>query len=555
MSLVANEVSEQTFELRRYLAVLRARKLTIILTTLLVVGAVLLFSWRQTPLYHAEARVLVHPLSSSPVTSAYPVLLNLETERQIAASAPVAARVAKDLKLGESPTQLLRNVEVNAVTDSEVVTIGYTSPSAARAKQISNSFALHYIQYRKGQALESLLLAQGDIKKRIDTATSHLGELASQISDARNEADEDLLTTLDSERTALIAQLGVLQERFDSLQPESSITVAAGDVIQPAFAPLSPSSPNYQKNGGLALFLGLGLGVFIAFMRERLDDRFRDSSDLEQSLGVPVLATVPKFKVERARRKNALPGLIVSQQPQGVASEAFRALRTNLQFVVSQRNAKTLVVTSASSQEGKTSTTSNLGMVFAKAGKRVVLISADMRKPTLEKYFGVTKGAGLSMWLAGADEDMWDVAQDASVPNLKVVSCGPVPPNPAELLTSPRFVQLVEALEKDADVILIDSPPILPVADASIMASKVGGVILVINSGVTSRSVAIRARAELERAGVPIIGTVLNAFQPSSSSYYYQPYYRGEYANKNYHSSRLNGGDHLVPEPSTTNTR
>jgi capsular exopolysaccharide synthesis family protein len=525
-------ISEQetTFELREYLGILRAHKLPIVITTLAAFGAAMLFSWLQTPKYHAEVRVLVRPMTTSATASAFPVPLNLETERQVASSIPVANKVVKDLALDQSATDLLETLDVTPVADSEVLVIGFTAPSAKAAGEVANSFALSFINYRQSQALDTLISAQEDIKKRITAAGSRLSGLTGQISKANGKGDEELATTLDSERTALIVQMGGLQDRYDGLQSETSITVAAGEVIEPAVAPSSPSSPDYKKNGGIALFLGLGLGILIAFVRERLDDRFRGGADVEQSMGVPVLATVPKFKVEIARRRrDGVLSLIVAQQPQGMAAEAFRTLRTNLQFAASQRDAKSFVMSSASAREGKSSTTANLGMVLAKAGKRVVLISADMRKPTLENYFGITSKTGLSMWLSGTVEDPWEVAQDAGVPNIKIVACGPVPGNPAELLTSPRFSELIETLERGSDVVLIDSPPVLPVADASIMASRVGGAILIIHSGVTPRSAAMRAREELERAGAPIVGTVLNAFDPSNSAYYYRPYYYGDY--------------------------
>lgn len=554
--MAINDGREQPFDLREYLSILRTRKLIIIATTLGVLSLAMLFSWRQTPLYQAEATVLVHPLTSSPTaTTSIPVPLNLETERQIASSAPVAERVVKDLALDESSTQLLEDLDVTGVTDSEVLVLGYTAPSAGQAQEISNSFAQNYVDFRRSQALDSLLSAQRDIKKRIDSDSSRLSDLTGQIADARAANDRDLTSTLNSQRTALIVRLGSLQERYDNLQPESSITVAAGQVIQPAIEPLSASSPDYKRNGAGALVLGFGLGIFLAFTRERLDDRFRGSTDVEQAMRVPVLATVPKFKVETGRRrKDTTLGLVVARHPQGMAAEAFRTLRTNLQFAASQRGTKTFVVSSASAKEGKSSITANLGIVLAKTGKRVVLISADMRKPTLERYFGVGKHEGLATWLAGEGENPWEIAHDSAFQNVKVVPCGPVPADPAELLTSRRFVELVNSLEESSDVILIDSPPILPVADASIMAAKVGDLILVINSGFTTRSTATRARDEIERAGVSMVGSVLNAFDPTTSSYNYGRNY-GAYAYAQPSPPQPNGNGHPTDKPSNPKTR
>jgi capsular exopolysaccharide synthesis family protein len=201
------------------------------------------------------------------------------------------------------------------------------------------------------------------------------------------------------------------------------------------------------------------------------------------------------------------------------------------------------MVTSASAGEGKTVTTANLGVVLAQAGRRVIMVSSDMRRPTLENYFQIDgRDAGLSNWLSSADDDLWQYLRDPGIPNLRVLPCGPTPSHPAELLSTPQLVELVDLLEKNADLVLFDSPPTLAVADASIIASRVGGIVLVIDTTATHRSAAVAARQHVERAGGTILGTVSNAFDPTSATGYYYSTYEYSESDRDGKSSSNGGG-------------
>lgn len=522
--------ADESADLRHYLGILKSRKWTILVVTAVVIAAALLLSYRQTPLYRAEARVLVNPLPSAIVTTvpnqlAAPV--NLQTEKEVVASVPVAQLVAEELDVAD-PTELLDDLEVEALADTEVLVVTYTSPDARIAARAANSFAENYIRFRVRQALESVITTRSSVEDRIDATRDNLEGLAERIERARKAEDDALVSTLETERTALVARLGVLQERLEGVQTEDSVRLAAGDVIEPATRPAAPSSPDHVVNGLLAAIAGVVLGTGLAFFRERLDDKFRGRADIERALEAPVLAAVPKFRPGKGASAKPFE-LMVAAEPKGTASEAYRTLRTSVQFIASQQGIRSLLITSPSAGEGKTSTTSNLGAALAQAGKRVILLSADMRRPTLERFFGVRNRHGLSTWLLGedVDDDPMSLLQDSDVPNLRILACGPVPSNPAELLASPRLARLLNELELNADMVLVDSPPVLPVADAAILASHVGGSILVVDAAASHRSATLHAKEALERVGTGVIGTVLNAFDPGTSPYdYYYPYYR-----------------------------
>jgi capsular exopolysaccharide synthesis family protein len=238
-----------------------------------------------------------------------------------------------------------------------------------------------------------------------------------------------------------------------------------------------------------------------------------------------MLATIPSYGSRK--RAGKAKAIVTLSQPKGAASEAYRSLRTNLQYTAIQRGIKTLLVTSAAAGEGKTVTTVNLAAALALSGQRVIVVSADLRRPTLEKYFGLDRGEGLSSWLVSDQDNLWSLIQDPDIRNLRVLPSGPIPGNPAELLTSARAAQLVEMLAANADFVLFDSPPVLGLADSAILASRVDGVLLIVDAGTSHSSAGARAKEEVERAGGTIVGCLLNAFDPSGSPYYY---YESSYA-------------------------
>jgi capsular exopolysaccharide synthesis family protein len=509
--------SEQPLDLREYLAVIRARKVTIIVTLVFVIALALAATFRQTPLYRASARLLVKPISSDSFYIAPP---NLETEAEVFASEPVAVVAQERLESDSSVGALLSGLDVEPITETEVLVVNYTSPDPEVASDVANAFAFAYIDYKQEQALRELQAAEDAVQKDIDRIRQRLSQTTTDLRQARRSGDRTLVQTLDGERGAQIARLGVMQQSLDDIQPERSVETGGGQVIEGASVPGSPFSPNYVRNASFGAFLGLLLGIGLAFLRDRLDDRFRSRKDLERALGAPVLATVPRFD------RSKVGSLAVVDSPQGAASEAYRTLRTNVQFLAAQHGTKSILITSPSPGEGKTITCANLGVALAQAGLRVIVVSADLRRPMIEQVLAIPNDTGLSLWLIGREPDPWDHLERPGIANLRALPSGPIPPNPAELLASERFRSLADLLEENSDVVLYDSPPTLGLADSVNIAARAQGTILVVDAGATGRSHAIHAKEELERVGTRIIGTVLNSLDlQGSPTYYYSASY------------------------------
>ncbi|KLU66134.1 tyrosine-protein kinase YwqD [Desulfosporosinus acididurans] len=221
--------------------------------------------------------------------------------------------------------------------------------------------------------------------------------------------------------------------------------------------------------------------------------------------------------------------LITVEQAKSPVSEAFRTFRTNVQFTSVDSETKKIMITSAGPREGKSSTVANLAVSMAQTGKSVLIIDADLRNPTQHKLFGLDNSRGLSMALV-QEYELDTFIQESSVPGIMVLTGGPIPPNPAELVGSKRMKRLIEEVSGQFDIILIDTPPIVAVTDAAILAQEVDGVILVVASAEVNRDYAQRAKEQLDKVGAKILGAVLNKADLKTSEYYYYYYYHGSEA-------------------------
>lgn len=227
----------------------------------------------------------------------------------------------------------------------------------------------------------------------------------------------------------------------------------------------------------------------------------------------------------RVHMNGAMPsgGPVTWEDPKSVAAEAYRILRTNLQFTHPDRPLKSVLVTSPTVGDGKSTVTANLAVSFAQAGRRTIVVNADLRRPSVHKLFHVPEGVGLTSVLVG-QATVEEALRETEAPDVRLLTAGPMPPNPAELLESQRMRTVMKELEEHADVILYDAPPVTVVTDAGLLAPHVGGCLLVISLGVTQREMARAAAEQLERVGGRILGAVVNRVNHGSGYYYYYYY-------------------------------
>ena len=292
-------------------------------------------------------------------------------------------------------------------------------------------------------------------------------------------------------------------------------------IVEAAAAPGSPVRPRVWLDTFLGAAVGLMLAAGLVALFEYMDDTVKSPQDVE-ALGLSALGGVVRFR----RRKDHPADALVGARSHHPAAEAYRMVRTNVQFSTLDRPAQTLLITSANPGEGKTTTAVNLGIVMAQAGRRVVLVDSDLRRPMLHRFLGVPNDEGLTNLLLSGGDHLDGVLKPTRFENLRVLTCGPQPPNPSELLGSRRLGMVLENLKRVADVTILDSPPTLAVTDASILAAQVDGTILVVDSGRTRSGALERARENLTRSKTNLLGAVLNKLTQRGRDYYYYRYYR-----------------------------
>jgi succinoglycan biosynthesis transport protein ExoP len=516
--------------LRDYVEIVRHGRGIVALVTMLVVGTTLFVSYRQTRLYVSEARVLVRPIG---VRSLWPQLINVETERGLVRSTAVAAIVRDALGLPDTPDQLLAGLDASVEMDTEILQIRYSDPDPHRAQRLADGFAGAYLQFRRDQAQEELQSETAVTQRRILQTETSLADIEDQMEGASTRG---MRNALSAQRDSLVARLGVLQLALEDLHLPGPAEQAGGEVVQAASLPGAPSTPTPVRDGLLALVVGIALGVGMAFLREHLHDRLRGRQDLEELSGAPVLATVPRL---RRAWPPSRPQLVMLKDPVGVMAEAYRTLRTNVHSQATKQGMQVLLVTAPTGGEGKTTTVANLAVSLAQTGIKVVAVSCDLRRPRLHRLFGVRNRPGLTSVLNGDVALSRALVQLPSERSVWVLPSGPVPPDPAELLASEGMAAVLGELRAFAEFVLVDVPPVLPVADAVILAPKLDGVLIVADAARTARGAVAQAREQLELADARVVGAVLNNVDPSSLNHYIRRY--------PYHSAHhLGNGDAAI---------
>jgi len=292
--------------------------------------------------------------------------------------------------------------------------------------------------------------------------------------------------------------------------------------VEPASIPERPFSPRPYQTAALYAAVGLFTMGGVVFLIEYLDDTFKSPEEVKQILGLPVIGLVADMDKSNKRNKDDQTGVFVSNQPRSPISEAFRSLRTSLEFYSIDKPLKVLVVTSSEPEEGKTTIAANLAVTLAKGENRVLLLDADMRRPNLHKRLGITNRVGLSDLIRGRMSLNEVVQFSKDIKNLHVVTSGSLPPNPADLISSQKMATIIQTLRARYDMVVIDTPPAI-VSDAQILSTKSDGVIYVIRPGKT-RTIAVKTPLEeFYRVGAKVIGVVMNRI-PRNRGYYYGGY-------------------------------
>ncbi len=351
-------------------------------------------------------------------------------------------------------------------------------------------------------------------------------QLAAELEQAKQDALR--LSALEIDYRAKKREAESTSVLFDELQKrrkETEITTSLPannvSIIESALTPKDPIKPRKRMNVMLGALLGLLGGIGLAFFLEYLDTTVKSSEDLEQTVHAPFLGIIPSFSSDEESKPDEL---FTFRYPKSSITESVRSIRTNIIFSTAGKQLRRLLVTSAGPQEGKSTAVINLGVIFAQGGKRVLLVDSDLRRPRLHRAFDVSRERGLTDLIMGTAKPE-DVILHTEVPNVDLIPCGPIPPNPSELLGTTRMHDLGEDLASRYDLILYDSPPVVAVTDAVVMSKTVDGVVLIAKAGKTTREILSKAARQLDDVGGHILGTVLNDFNIRGAGYRYYYYY------------------------------
>jgi polysaccharide biosynthesis transport protein len=392
----------------------------------------------------------------------------------------------------------------------------------------------------------------GATRGKINAETAHIVQSIKNAYQMAKNQEENLKQALEAQKDTtqdmseraiqyrvLLRDVETNRALYENMLTSLKETTATGTlpstnirIVYPASQPESPVQPKKARNLILAAFLGLFLAVGLALTLESLDTTLKTPEEVEGWLEVPNLAMIPHLEITRGH-PGELPELVVHNGAQPLAAEAYRGLRTSILFSTPGQAPKTLLVTSALPMEGKTITAANLAAVMAQAEGDVLLVDADLRRPTLHLVFHLDKEPGLSNFLVGDIDEL--PVRETPVPRVYMAPCGKVPPNPSELLGSARMREFLERARGRFRCIIIDSPPLMSVTDGAILATLADGVLLVIKAEAVPRKAALEALDDLLEVKASLLGALLNDVPLNRNGYYY--YYQHYYRYRSYYAS------------------
>lgn len=473
--------------LRDYGSIIWRRKWIVVypmLLTAIVAGVLSL----MTPVkYRATGEVLVQlPPTAETVGSTGVVMSPRLIENELRAASGSELQAAVREVIGPEPI-----LSVSADDSSDVFRFTAVSGGRQRAADAANTYAEMYIERQR-----SSLVAEFDARSRV---------IAGQLEAAR-AADDDPV------------QITEYEQELEGLAVSIELARTSGsNLIDEAVPPGAPFEPQTRRTVGFAAMVGLLLGLGMAFLLDYLDTSIRDEDELAAATGLPTLAVIPELVLP----KDDPRGFVVTRDdPHSPGAEGYRTLRTALQFLAIDRTLRVIEFTSPHPSEGKTTTAINLAVAAARGGQRVVLVDCDLRKPQVHNYFGLPNDLGFTSVLL-RKSSLQDAVQPVDdEPKLHVLSSGPTPPNPSELLAGDRTQTILDSLGAAADLVVIDSPPVLPVVDAVVLSGVVDGVIVVAASGSTDRRTMAKTMDRFNQVDAPVLGTVLNRYEPNRSDDY-----------------------------------
>lgn len=516
-------------ELRQIMQLIGKWAWMILLAAIIAGTASFFASNAMTPLYKTKTTLMVgrateslNPYAAYNIYSAQQLAL---TFAQLTKSKPVLQGAIDSLGLDLDWQALSNQVNAQPIENTELLQISVIDSDPYRAKLFADAIAEQLVMQssaklsKKNNVQTEFTQEQmQDLEDKIKNAQEEIQKLRTQLDDASSARQ---IQELETKINALENKISNWQNTYAQML----LSIEGSDfnaltIVEDATVPAFPFSPNIKLNVVTAAIIGLLLAIGGALLIEYLDDTVKTSDDIEKLVGLPTLATISFINGENYNDK-----LIAANNPMDPVVEAFRIMRTNLQFSSLDKPARTIMLTSPNPAEGKSLTIANLAVTIAQSGKKVIIVDTDLRKPVQHNIFKLSNHHGFSEIIINTETNITDILQSTGVENLWLLNSGVLPPNPAELLGSERIRAIIHELISYADIVLFDSAPVLPVSDAIILSTRVDGIIVICEAGKTRKNELKRAVQELERVHAHILGVLLNRVAKHSKHYYYSIYY------------------------------
>jgi len=526
-------------ELRQYFALFLRWWWLIVLCAALGGGAAYAYSSRITPVYSASTTLLVQQASASG-SSEYTALLTSErlarTYSEMITGRAVMEAVIDQLGLDVSPTELAGRIKVELVRDTLLIRLQVEDTNPLRAAQVSDAVAYAFAAQNDSRQQERFADSLTSTRQQMQEMSALIEETSAAIAAAGAPIAEQEYAALPRQETALVgyrntyAMLSSNYEQMRLTAAQSADGVIVAELAEIEYVPIRPRT---VQSTALAAVVGAMLAAGAIFLVEYLDDTIKTPDDVSAAVGLHTLGAIGRM----GRREKEL---IVADDSRSPIAEAYRALRTNIRMSSLDDPLVTLLVTSPGTTEGKSVTVANLAVAMSQTGIRVAVVDADLRRPRQHRIFSLKQDQGLTeSLLAGRIDGNLRLPEGAH--GLRVLSSGELPPNPAELLGSRRMEDLLSELAGRVDLVIIDSPPLLPVTDAAVLAQRVDGVLLVLQAGRTRRIEAQHAVERLRQVNANVLGAVLNAVPMRKGGHYYYYYYHQYYENGRERRRRTRG--------------
>jgi polysaccharide biosynthesis transport protein len=528
-------MAERQIKLLKYVGIIWHWLWLLLIISALTGGIAFAYGRVQSPIYESVTRLLIEeaPGNRSGNTDYNAVLVSerrAQTYTQMMQADTLLRSVYKSaykLTAEPTPAQLAAfksSIDVQVVRSTQLIKLAVRDTDPARAADSANKLAEGFIEQVRALQAVKFAASKDSLGGQIEVLGTQIKEAEGVLtSKSASQADKDQAT---ASLTQFRPSYAGLLQQFESIriaEAQSNSTIVQ---LEPATVPDAAVWPRVTQLALLGALVGLLAAIGLVFLIEALDNTIKDPDALAQQVDLPILGFIWHIEGSKGSKKgdgSKRSAPITVEEPRSPVSEAFRILRTNIEFAGAATQLKTLLVTSAFTGDGKSTSVANIAAVVGQGDNDVLVVDADMRRPTQHRRLLGTNSFGLSDLFVQATMPFFEVVQKHRVSNVSLLSAGKTPPNPAELLATERMDTILAEAKAIYDFVIVDAPPVLPVTDAMVLARKVDGVLLVVRAGHTRASAVAQIVEQMRRANVNVIGLVINdVVQERMRGYYYR---------------------------------